>query len=41
VKDEENLPDITAIEITFHARNEDNDIIEHTYTVKFPIESEN
>ena len=41
VKDEENLPDITAIEITFHARNEDNDMIEHTYTVKFPIESEN
>lgn len=40
VKDEENLPDITAINITFHARNEFNDKIEHTYTVNFPIESE-
>ena len=40
VKDEENLPDIIAIDITFHARNEDNDKVEHTYTINLPTESE-
>jgi hypothetical protein len=41
VKDEEKLADIKAIDITFHARNEDNEETAHTYTIDFPMNAAN